>query len=219
MGHVYATRDVLRPRSRRASTKPRSSLSRSRARPARSQAWDVGSPLRSAGRGRDASAPAARRARARARSARDAAIDGARRGSGALIELVGETGSGKSRLLAEARQLAEGMRVLRATCEVFTRDTPYFRLARSAAPAARGRLGRPGALVLERLEDEVGMAAGSAPLAAADRDRASTSRSRARPRSISLPPRLARPSCARWCSDSSAPRWSSRLSSSSSTRI
>jgi tetratricopeptide (TPR) repeat protein len=54
-----------------------------------------------------------------------AAIADARRGSGALIELVGETGTGKSRLLAEADKLAEGMPALRSTCEVYTRDTPY----------------------------------------------------------------------------------------------
>ena len=53
------------------------------------------------------------------------AIADARRGSGGVIELVGETGSGKSRLIAEARKLGEGMRVLHATCEVYTRDTPY----------------------------------------------------------------------------------------------
>ena len=53
------------------------------------------------------------------------AIDGARRGRGALIELVGEPGSGKSRLLAEARALADGLTVLRTACEVYSRHTPY----------------------------------------------------------------------------------------------
>ncbi|HET7048540.1 MAG TPA: adenylate/guanylate cyclase domain-containing protein [Solirubrobacteraceae bacterium] len=53
------------------------------------------------------------------------AIDGARRGRGALIELVGEPGSGKSRLLAEARALADGLTVLRTACEVYSRQTPY----------------------------------------------------------------------------------------------
>jgi class 3 adenylate cyclase/tetratricopeptide (TPR) repeat protein len=49
----------------------------------------------------------------------------AREGLGALIEIVGETGSGKSRLLAEARELAEDMRFMHATCEAYTRDVPY----------------------------------------------------------------------------------------------
>ena len=53
------------------------------------------------------------------------AIDGARRGRGALIELVGEPGSGKSRLLAEARALADGLTVVRTACEVYSRQTPY----------------------------------------------------------------------------------------------
>ena len=53
------------------------------------------------------------------------AIEAARRGRGSLIELVGETGSGKSRLLAEARALADGLTVLRTACEVYSRQTPY----------------------------------------------------------------------------------------------
>jgi class 3 adenylate cyclase/tetratricopeptide (TPR) repeat protein len=53
------------------------------------------------------------------------AIEAARRGRGSLIELVGETGSGKSRLLAEARALADGLTTLRAACEVYSRQTPY----------------------------------------------------------------------------------------------
>jgi class 3 adenylate cyclase len=53
------------------------------------------------------------------------AIAGAHAGSGTMIELVGETGSGKSRLLTETRALAEGMRFVHATCEAFTQQTPY----------------------------------------------------------------------------------------------
>src|SRR5262249_6877769 len=37
----------------------------------------------------------------------------------------GETGSGKSRLLGEARELATGFSLVHATCEVYTRDIPY----------------------------------------------------------------------------------------------
>ena len=54
------------------------------------------------------------------------AIAAARRGAGALIELVGETGSGKSRLLAEAGELGEGMRCSAPRARWYTRDTPYF---------------------------------------------------------------------------------------------
>jgi len=49
----------------------------------------------------------------------------AKRGSGSLAELVGETGSGKSRLLTEARELAEGMRVIHSSCDVYGQATPY----------------------------------------------------------------------------------------------
>jgi class 3 adenylate cyclase/tetratricopeptide (TPR) repeat protein len=53
------------------------------------------------------------------------AIDAARQGRGSLVELVGEPGSGKSRLLAEARALADGLTVLRTACDVYSRQTPY----------------------------------------------------------------------------------------------
>jgi class 3 adenylate cyclase/tetratricopeptide (TPR) repeat protein len=55
----------------------------------------------------------------------DSALQDARRGVGALVELIGETGSGKSRLLAEARRLAAGMRQVHTTCQAYTRETPY----------------------------------------------------------------------------------------------
>ena len=38
---------------------------------------------------------------------------------------MGEAGSGKSRLVSEARRNGEGMRFLHTACEVFTRDTPF----------------------------------------------------------------------------------------------
>ncbi|MGZ4232984.1 MAG: adenylate/guanylate cyclase domain-containing protein [Solirubrobacteraceae bacterium] len=53
------------------------------------------------------------------------AIDAARQGRGSLIELVGGPGSGKSRLLAEVRALADGLTLLRTACEVDSRQTPY----------------------------------------------------------------------------------------------
>jgi class 3 adenylate cyclase/predicted ATPase len=53
------------------------------------------------------------------------AVDAARAGHGQLIELVGETGSGKSRLLSETRDVGEGMRFFHATCEPYTKGTPY----------------------------------------------------------------------------------------------
>lgn len=49
----------------------------------------------------------------------------AERGQGTLIEIIGETGSGKSRLLAEARDLADGFRFAHTTCENYRRSVPY----------------------------------------------------------------------------------------------
>ncbi len=53
------------------------------------------------------------------------ALANAQEGIGGLIEIVGETGSGKSRLLAEARELAPEMQFIHATCESYTQNIPY----------------------------------------------------------------------------------------------
>jgi class 3 adenylate cyclase/tetratricopeptide (TPR) repeat protein len=49
----------------------------------------------------------------------------AKRGKGALIEIIGETGTGKSRLLAEARELAGGVHFAHTICENYRRTVPY----------------------------------------------------------------------------------------------
>jgi class 3 adenylate cyclase/tetratricopeptide (TPR) repeat protein len=122
-GHIYATRGVL---ERAKTTFDRTALEpfrvKGKARPV--EAWDVG-PVTRAAAGGTARDRLPLIGRERELDLLRSAIVDARGGSGTLIELVGETGSGKSRLLGEARQLGEGMRVLRATCEVYTRETPY----------------------------------------------------------------------------------------------
>jgi AAA ATPase domain len=118
------------------------------------QAWDVGPPIRGA-------SDAAIRlelplvGRSRELEVLRAAVDDARRGAGRLIELVGEAGVGKSRLIAEAGKFAEGMVRLRATCEVYTRDTPYAAW-RDPLGALLG-IGRdePDDVVLGRLRAEI----------------------------------------------------------------
>ena len=89
------------------------------------EAFSVGGALRAA----PASAPTARLPL----YGRDAelamiaeAIERAGGGSGTLIELSGENGTGKSRLLTEARERAEGMRAIRTICESYTRGVPYI---------------------------------------------------------------------------------------------
>jgi len=54
------------------------------------------------------------------------AVNAALAGDGVVVELVGETGSGKSRLLTEAREFATGMRLIHVTCETYTQTIPYY---------------------------------------------------------------------------------------------
>ena len=72
-----------------------------------------------------------------------------------MVELVGETGSGKSRLLAEALELGSGMRMLHATCEVFTRDTPYSTWRDLLRQLLDIGWDVPEQAVLARLRDEI----------------------------------------------------------------
>ena len=53
------------------------------------------------------------------------AVEGARAGRGRMIEIVGETGSGKSRLLTEAQKLADGLGLAHTVCEHYRRTVPY----------------------------------------------------------------------------------------------
>jgi class 3 adenylate cyclase/tetratricopeptide (TPR) repeat protein len=53
------------------------------------------------------------------------ALAGARAGRGRMIEIVGETGSGKSRLLTEAHELADGLGLAHTVCEHYRRTVPY----------------------------------------------------------------------------------------------
>ncbi len=122
-GRIYATRAVLRRAKtnfEQTAVEPFCVKGKSR----HVEAADVGPPVRADERGTVGLKPPLV-GRAREMSQLRAAIEAARRGRGTLLELVGETGSGKSRLLAEARGLAEGMTMLHATCEVYSRETPY----------------------------------------------------------------------------------------------
>ncbi len=152
-GHIYSTSGILQQvegRFKQTALEPFSV--KGKARPV--QAWDVGPPVRLESR-----ATARPRlpliGRERELDLLRSAVADAQRGAGALVEFVGETGSGKSRLLAEARELGHGMRVLHTTCEVVTRETPYFawrELLRQLLGAERDESEEQ---VRERLEAEI----------------------------------------------------------------
>jgi class 3 adenylate cyclase/tetratricopeptide (TPR) repeat protein len=122
-GHVYATGDVLRgAKTNFAQINLEPFVVKGKTHPV--HAWDVGPPTRGASEGAiRLELPLV--GRTSELEQLRVAIERARRGSGTLIELAGETGSGKSRLLAEASKTGAGMTQLRGGCEVYTRDTPY----------------------------------------------------------------------------------------------
>jgi class 3 adenylate cyclase/tetratricopeptide (TPR) repeat protein len=153
LGHLYATRDVLRGAKtsfEQATLEP--FVVKGKSRPV--QAWDVGRTTRGASEGTiRLELPLAGR-RAELDHLRSS-ISRARRGSGTLIELVGETGSGKSRLLAEAARIGEGMATLRAGCEVYMRDTPYSAWCGLLRQVLGVDADAPERVVLDRLRAEI----------------------------------------------------------------
>ncbi|MGH2728094.1 MAG: ATP-binding protein, partial [Actinomycetota bacterium] len=53
------------------------------------------------------------------------ALASARQGQGRLVEIIGEPGIGKSRLIEELRDCAEDLRYLSLACELYDSSTPY----------------------------------------------------------------------------------------------
>jgi tetratricopeptide (TPR) repeat protein len=152
-GSVYATGGVLQRAKARFRAKPvRPFMVKGKSQPV--QAFDVGVGVR-----------ATRRTSVRTRAPLvgrkhefallRAAVASALEGAGGMVEIVGETGSGKSRLLTEARELAEGMRFVHSTGESFMQTTPYH----GWRDPLRQLLGLtwedPDDVVLERLHDEL----------------------------------------------------------------
>jgi class 3 adenylate cyclase/tetratricopeptide (TPR) repeat protein len=122
-GQIYATADVLdRSNTLFETIELEPFTVKGKTRPI--QAWSVGRAHGSRKRhvalqrlpltGRDAELAQLR-----------AALASARAGSGRLIEIVGEAGIGKTRLLETLRDDAAGFRKLAASCEAYTASTPY----------------------------------------------------------------------------------------------
>src|SRR5262249_26967335 len=83
------------------------------------------------------------------------AYSSARSGVGRLVEVTGDAGLGKSRLLEALRDAAAGFRKLHASCEAYTASTPYAvwkELLREMMEFGRDD---PEAAVLERLSAEI----------------------------------------------------------------
>ncbi|MBK9114749.1 MAG: AAA family ATPase [Betaproteobacteria bacterium] len=122
-GHIYATADVLdRSNTLFATTALEPFMVKGKAQPI--EAWAVGPATGSRARqaaleqlpltGRDAELALLRDALAAARA-----------GNGRLVDVVGEAGVGKTRLIDALREGAGDFRVLHAVCEAYTASTPY----------------------------------------------------------------------------------------------
>lgn len=122
-GQIYATADVLDRSNTLFETQQLEPFAvKGKAQPVR--AWSVGRAAGSRARhsslqdyplvGRDTEIAIVREA-----------LAGARAGRGRLVEIVGETGIGKTRLLETLRADAQGLRQLHAVCEAYTAHTPY----------------------------------------------------------------------------------------------
>jgi len=152
-GLIYATADVLdRSNTLFETTELPPFAVKGKAKPV--QAWSVGKAKGSRARivalqrlpliGRDAELGVLREA-----------IADARAGTGHLVEVIGEPGVGKTRLLEALRDDAAGFHLHHAVCEAYTASTPYavwHELLREFMNFGRDD---PDAVVAERLRDAV----------------------------------------------------------------
>jgi class 3 adenylate cyclase/tetratricopeptide (TPR) repeat protein len=83
------------------------------------------------------------------------AVAAAKARRGGLVDVVGEAGLGKSRLLAEALVMARGMTVLSVVCDQYAATTPYHSVGRLLRDLLGVPTGAEVALVARRLEERV----------------------------------------------------------------
>jgi class 3 adenylate cyclase/tetratricopeptide (TPR) repeat protein len=122
-GHVYATADVLdRSNTLFATTALEPFMVKGKAKPV--HAWDVGGAVGSRAR-QGATHGLALVGREEEMRVLRGCLDGARAGRGALIDIVGEPGVGKTRLLEALRGAADVFHTMHAVCEAYTASTPY----------------------------------------------------------------------------------------------
>jgi class 3 adenylate cyclase/tetratricopeptide (TPR) repeat protein len=152
-GHIYATIDVLE-RSNTLFENTELEPFSVKGKAERIRAWSVGGAKGSRTRqitlqrlpltGRNAELGVIRRA-----------FMSVRGGAGRLIEIVGDSGIGKTRLLEGLRDAVAGFRKVRATCEAYTSSIPYVvwrELLRELLEFGRDT---PEADILERVRAEV----------------------------------------------------------------
>lgn len=122
-GEIYATAEVLDRSNTLFSTRELEPFSvKGKARPV--QAWSVGPATGSRSR-HSALQDAPPIGRDREIGVLRAAAASAREGNGVAIDLVGEAGIGKTRLMEVLRVEAAGMRRLHGVCEAYAASTPY----------------------------------------------------------------------------------------------
>jgi class 3 adenylate cyclase/tetratricopeptide (TPR) repeat protein len=122
-GEIYATQSVLeRSSTRFVSTELEPFTVKGKAKPV--QAWSLGPPERGASR-EDLAANLPLIGRSDEIEALRSALARAWAGNVTLVEVVGEPGIGKSRMLRRLHEEAGGCERLRATCEAYTSSTTY----------------------------------------------------------------------------------------------